>query len=148
MTMLPPQSDKNDNPASQGRAPALAPTHQPLQPDTTRRTLTCIARLTSIAVIALLALFAFGEPSPWPTPSEWLMLAFFPIGIVFGLILAWWREVLGACVAIVSVLLFFVLWAKARGTLPPNPLLFAVFAAPAPIFLSAGLLRARHRGRA
>ncbi len=148
MTTPPKQSEANDSSNAQARVLAHAATHRPPQHDTTRRTLTWIARLASIGVIALLALFAFGEPGPWPTPSEWAMLAFFPIGIVVGLILAWWREVLGACVAMGSLLVFFVLLVKARGTLPPNPALFALFAAPAPIFLSAGLLRARHRGRA
>jgi hypothetical protein len=148
MTTPPTQSEKNAHPSSQGPGLAHAPTHHAPEHETTRRTLTWIARLASIGVIALLALFAFGEPGPWPTPSEWAMLAFFPIGIVVGLILAWWREVLGACVAMGSLLVFFVLLVKARGTLPPNPALFALFAAPAPIFLSAGLLRARHRGRA
>ena len=45
---------------------------------------------------------------PLPTPIEWLGMAFFPIGVVIGLILAWKWAGLGAIITIVSVVAFYV----------------------------------------
>jgi hypothetical protein len=103
-----------------------------------------LARAGSVVVVGVLALFAFGENRAWPTLSEWLLLAFFPFGVVVGLLIAWWREVRGACISLASLLGFFGLIAYARGSLPPNPWLFALFASPAPLFLLAGALK-EHR---
>jgi len=58
------------------------------------RVLRWIARLASLASLGLLALFATSGGSA-PTAFEWMLLAFFPIGVAAGTILAWFREVAG-----------------------------------------------------
>lgn len=94
-------------------------------------------RLLSLGTIGVIAAFAFGEGTP--KPSEWLLLAFFPIGLLVGLVLAWWREIPGAVVALGSMAAFYAICFVARGGVPTGPW-FAVLALPAVVFLIAGVL--------
>ena len=47
--------------------------------------------------LIVLGLFAMMLPDGWPpqSPSEWVLMAFFPGGVALGMILAWRRAVLG-----------------------------------------------------
>ncbi len=49
-----------------------------------------LARIASLASIAMLAVFATSGGN-FPTAGEWLLIAFFPVGVVVGMIVAWWR---------------------------------------------------------
>jgi len=65
--------------------------------------------------------------------KEWVGLIFFPVGVVVGMIIAWWKEGVGAVVTLASLLAFYVVY----GFLLGKPLggWFIVFAAPSFFFL-------------
>ena len=95
-----------------------------------------IARFASIASIALLFMIFIGEafnPSQI-SPQEWAGLLFFPIGVVAGMIIAWWKEGLGGVVTVVSLIGFYLVY----GFLLRNHIggwAFVTFAAPGFLFL-------------
>lgn len=96
-----------------------------------------IARVGSIASISLLALIFFGEGSFRPSEisrNEWIGLAFFPIGVVLGMIIAWWKEGVGSVLTVGSLIGFYVVY----GYLFRNHIggwWFIVFASPGFLFL-------------
>ena len=105
-----------------------------------RRTLTVLirwlARLWSVASIGLILAFLVGEgfhPSQI-RPSEWLGLAFFPVGITVGMVFAWWKEGLGGTITVASLAAFYVLHAATSGAMPRG-LAFLTFAMPGFLFL-------------
>ena len=102
-----------------------------------------IARVLSLAVFGVIAAFAFGEGTP--RPKEWILLAFFPIGLLVGLALSWWREIPGALLTIGAMVGFYVACYVSSGKLPSGPY-FALLASPAPLFLIAGVLARGGRG--
>jgi hypothetical protein len=59
-----------------------------------------LARVGSIASIILLLMLFAGEglhPSELPR-NEWIGLLFFPLGVMIGMVIAWWKEGVGAVV--------------------------------------------------
>ena len=107
------------------------------------KALITFARLWSLASIVFVLLFVFGDlingHGPTPTLVEWLGLAFFPGGVIIGLVIAWFRKGLGGSLALASLLAFYVWNLLARGTLPGGPYLLLV-AAPGFLFLIAWML--------
>lgn len=104
------------------------------------------ARILSIASTAMLLMFLFGEPFE---PSkiagrELLAMIFFPLGIVVGFVVAWWKEGLGGSITIASLLIFYLIFVTLlRGNLARGGW-FMVFAFPGFLFLAAyALARAR-----
>ena len=98
------------------------------------------ARLASLASIALLALFAFGPlERAWPTPGEWLLIAFFPIGVALGMAIAWWRELLGGAITLGSLTAFYAAALIASGSIPKGPYLVLI-ALPGLVLLVCGLV--------
>lgn len=81
----------------------------PAQQATSRTALTVlrwVARIASVVFIVVFVLMFASEgfdPAKI-TPREWVSLAFFPIGVVVGMILAWWKEGLGGAITVVSLL--------------------------------------------
>jgi hypothetical protein len=100
-----------------------------------------VARVGSIASIALLVALFIGEglhPSQ-VTRTEWFGLLFFPIGVMAGMIVAWWKEGLGASITVASLLAFYLIY----GYLFRNHIggwWFVTFAAPGFLFLLHWLL--------
>jgi hypothetical protein len=110
------------------------------QTNWTMLSLRWIARAGSILSILLLLLFLFGEefhPAKI-TLKQWVGLIFFPTGVVAGMIIAWWKEGVGAGITLVSLLAFYGVY----GFLLGSPLggWFIVFAAPAFFFLLSWIL--------
>lgn len=97
-----------------------------------------LARVATLASLAMLALFATSGGG-WPSAFEWLLLAFFPLGVAVGMIVAWWREVLGGCITLASLVAFYVLMLVRDGHVPMTPW-FAIFALPGLVLLGVGLL--------
>ena len=101
-----------------------------------------LARVGSLASITFLVLLFQAEafhPSR-VAPREWLALVFFPVGVVIGLIIAWWKEGLGVSVTLGSLLAFYFVY----GYLLRYHLggwAFVMFASPAFLFLLHWLLR-------
>ena len=95
-----------------------------------------LARVGSIASITLLILLFMGEafrPAEI-SPNEWAGLLFFPIGVMVGMIVAWWKEGLGAALTVLSLLAFYMVY----GYLLKNHIggwAFIVFASPGFLFL-------------
>jgi len=104
-----------------------------------------LARLTSLMSIGMLALFLFGEPFPIGriTAREWIGLAFFPAGVAIGMIIAWWKEGLGAGISIASLLAFYTIFGWLLGSRVTGPW-FVVFVSPAFLFLISWLLSRRN----
>ncbi len=100
-----------------------------------------LARVGSIASMILMLMIFLGEglhPSKIST-NEWIGLLFFPIGIVIGMVIAWWKEGVGSVVTLGSLFGFYLVW----GYLLRNHIggwWFVVFAAPGLLFLLHWLL--------
>ena len=102
------------------------------------------ARATSVVSTGLLLLFFVGEgfdPSG-VTPRQWAGLLFFPLGVVAGMILAWWREGVGGVVTVGSLLAFYA-WHVLAGDWVPRGSAFIAFALPGFLFLLHALLSRR-----
>lgn len=102
-------------------------------------TLRWIARITSLVVLGFIALMAFGEPAAAPSTSEVVGLVFFPGLLSLGLVLAWWREHIGAIVATIGLAGIYA-WAFARGHGLRGPW-FVVTWLPALFFFASWLVR-------
>ena len=102
-----------------------------------------VARVGSIASITLLILLFAGDsfhPSEI-SRNEWAGLLFFPIGVMIGMIVAWWKEGLGSAVTLLSLLAFYLVY----GYLLRNHIggwFFLAFASPGFLFLLHWLLSA------
>ena len=105
-----------------------------------------LARISSIASITYLILLFLGEalhPSEISL-REWAGLLFFPIGVMVGLMVAWWKEGLGALIALGSLAVFYLVY----GFLMSNHIggwAFVAFSSPALLFLAHSLLSAGGR---
>jgi hypothetical protein len=101
------------------------------------RVIRWIARIWSLLTIIVLLLFFFGEADfSGPiriTPQEWLGILFFPVGIVLGMVLAWWKEGVGAAVTVGSLVAFYLWDLLGSGTFPSGPF-FILFALPGFLF--------------
>ena len=95
-----------------------------------------LARLGSIASIVLLLMLFVGEgmnPSKI-TRNEWAGLLFFPIGVIIGMVVAWWKEGVGAAITLGSLVAFYLVW----GYLLRNHIggwAFITFASPGFLFM-------------
>lgn len=102
------------------------------------RVLRWIARAASLGSLGLLAMFATSGGDS-PSASEWLLLAFFPIGVAVGMVLAWWREILGGTVAGASLAAFHLIVALDNARPFPG-VWFLVFTSPALALLACGFM--------
>ena len=99
------------------------------------------ARALSLVSAGLLLLFFIGEgfdPSR-VAPRDWAGLLFFPLGVVAGMAVGWWREGVGGAVSVVSLLAFYAWHILVDGG-PPNGVAFVAFTLPGFMFLLYGLL--------
>lgn len=105
-----------------------------------------LARVGSIASVTLFILLFMGEafrPSEI-SPNEWAGLVFFPIGVVIGMAIAWWKEGIGSVVTVASLVGFYLVY----GYLFSNTIggwAFIAFASPGFLFLLHWLLSNRER---
>ena len=110
------------------------------QPRSTTQNLRIAARIWSLVSIGFILLIFFGEGFSQGfdvasiTSREWVLFACFPVGLLVGLILAWWREGIGGAIAIVSFLTFYLVDFLDDGSFPRGPW-FALLAVPGLLFL-------------
>lgn len=94
-----------------------------------------------ISIILLLLLFEAEVRHPSEiAPREWFGLVFFPIGVVVGLLIAWWKEGLGVSITLGSLLAFYLVY----GYLLQYHIggyAFVIFASPAFLFFFHWVLR-------
>lgn len=106
-----------------------------------------LARVGSIASITLLIVLFAGEafhPSQ-VAPRQWVGLFFFPLGVMIGMAIAWWKEGLGAVITLGSLLgLYLVYGYLMRYHLAG--LAFVMFASPGFLFLLHWLLSRGENG--
>lgn len=104
-----------------------------------------LGRVLSLGSLGLLLLFMVGEGfNPLRMkPQEALLCLFFPLGVMAGMILGWWRALAGGVLGCACVVAFYMVHFAQRGRFPHGPW-FVVIALPALIFLVAGLWQ-RHR---
>ena len=112
--------------------------------EVTKLSVRWLARIGSLLSIGLILLFLTGEPFH-PTqipPEQWIGLFFFPLGVVIGMLVAWWKEGAGAGITLVSLLAFYGVY----GLLSGNRLggWFVAFAAPGFLFLISSILSKRN----
>ena len=77
-----------------------------------------IARIGSVASIAVLITLFIGEllhPSQI-AHREMIGLLFFPIGVMVGMIIAWWKEGVGASITIASLITFYLVYGYLLGS--------------------------------
>ena len=95
-----------------------------------------LARIGSVASVTFLVMLFVGEgfhPSEI-SKNEWVGLVFFPIGVVIGMVIAWWKEGTGSAITLGSLLGFYLVW----GYFLQNHIggwWFLAFASPAFLFL-------------
>lgn len=100
-----------------------------------------LARVGSIVSITLLLMLFAGEgfhPSKI-SANEWAGLIFFPIGVLIGMAIAWWKEGAGSVITVGSLIGFYLVW----GYLLRNHIggwWFLVFASPGFLFMLHWLL--------
>jgi len=71
-----------------------------------------LARVGSIASITFLVMLFVGEgfhPSE-VTAKQWVGLFFFPLGVTVGMIVAWWKEGVGAAITLGSLLGLYLVY--------------------------------------
>lgn len=108
--------------------------------------LSWVARAWGVGSTLLLVAFMFGGQEHFrPTASEALALLFFPGGVILGFALAWWRELFGGLITVVSLALFHLYIFAGSGQFWLGPY-FLLFAAPGFLHIVSALL-ASHRGR-
>jgi hypothetical protein len=106
-------------------------------------------RVLTLLSVAFVLLFFFGEADfSQPlrlTGPEIASLFFFPLGIITGNVLGWWREGLGAVITLASLCIFYVLDLVFTGTFPSGPY-FALLASPS-LFYALYWFLSRRRAR-
>ena len=100
------------------------------------------ARITALVSIGFLLAFVIGEGlNPGQiTGWEWVQLLFFPVGVIAGLALGWWKENWGGLLAIGCLAVFYLLHFMAAGSFPRGPY-FALFTSPAVLYLISARMK-------
>jgi len=100
-----------------------------------------LARLMSLVTLGIVAMFLLAEPFKPSNvrPREWVGFICFPIGVMVGLIIAWWKEGVGAGISLGSLAAFYLVFGWLMGSKIHGPW-FLIFASPAFFFLIAWLL--------
>ena len=106
------------------------------------RRLEWAARIGGLVSIGLLAALAFGdqEASGTPTAGEWVLLACFPGAVGVGMLLGWWRPLVGGLVTLGGLVGFHLIVGWRDGDWWSGPW-FLVFAAPGLVFLLVEVAR-------
>ena len=100
------------------------------------------ARVWSGASTLLLLAFAFGGREHLHfTAGEAIVFLTFPVGIIVGFAIAWWRDLAGGLITIGSLALFYLLMLTHAGRWP-GPY-FLLFAAPGFLHVASSFLAAR-----
>lgn len=105
-----------------------------------------IARGLSVLAVGSILLFIIGEHfNPLRLNMQEALLFFcFPLGIVIGMVIGWWREGLGGLIAFASMALFYAVHLIQSGRLPKGPF-FLIFALPGLLFVISWLYEKKKR---
>jgi hypothetical protein len=114
---------------------------------TSEHILRILARATSIVCLAIIFFFFLGEDFEFGSvsASEWIGLAFFPVGVLTGLVLAWREELIGGAITLFSVAGFYFVFGWMLNSSIRQGWAFLPFAIPGILFVLYGWSRtARH----
>lgn len=101
------------------------------------------ARAWGMASGLLLLAFAFyGRENLQFTIATAAAFMLFPIGVIAGFALAWWKELAGGLITLGSLALFYLLMFARNGWVPTTPYIL-LFAAPGIVHVAAALIGAR-----
>ena len=92
------------------------------------------ARAWTMVSVGIVLLLSVGEGLYPAGTAQWVGLLLYPGGICLGMILAWWREGLGAGITVGSLVAFYALHAATAGTFPRG-WAWLVLAVPGFLFL-------------
>src|SRR5215475_11139108 len=105
-----------------------------------------IARTWGIASALLLLAFAFGGHEHLRfTAGEAIAFLLFPVGVIAGFVIAWWRELTGGLVTVGCFLLFFLGLTAWSGRWPG--IYFILFSAPGFLHIASSFLASQSRER-
>ena len=101
------------------------------------------ARVSSVAILFMLMLFAFGRDgiTQGISSTELVGLVFFPAGVALGFVLGWMNELFGGLLSVASLGCFYLVYGLALTGHMPQGVWFAVFTAPGFLFFIYGVLR-------
>ncbi len=93
-----------------------------------------IGRILTVFSVAFILTFFIGE-ADFSQPVQLsvrdiVMLLFFPVGLIAGNVVGWWKEGWGALITAISLALFYLADLVFTGTFPGGPF-FALLASPA-----------------
>jgi hypothetical protein len=106
-----------------------------------------VARGASIVCLAIILLFFLGEDFALGTLSveEWIGFAFFPVGVLVGLVLAWREELIGGVITLASVAGFYLVYGWVFNSTLRMGWAFLPFVLPGILFVIYGYTRAHTR---
>lgn len=115
--------------------------HPALKKQMTISTVRRVSRIWSIVSIALIVLFYTleGFDPAGKTLNDWIGLAFFPFGVVLGLVIGWRNEILGGAITTASLAGFYLIHGLILNGTFPKGLAFLLFSFPGICFLMIGL---------
>ena len=108
-----------------------------------------VARAWSLATLVFVALVysATQQQGAAPAPGdEWVGLLMFPLGVLVGMAIAWWKEFVGGVITLASLAAFYLWHAATTGALPGGPF-FLLLAFPGFLFLAVALAERRGAAR-
>ena len=99
------------------------------------------ARVLSLVSTFVILLFFVGERFEISRVAarEWVGLLLFPLGVVVGFAVAWWKEGLGGAISIACVLGFYLVYGLVLNGRLNQGWAFFVLASPGLLFLLSGL---------
>lgn len=101
---------------------------------------TLIIVLSIISIAVMLTFFNSDVPTfGQMAPKQWVGFLFFPIGVIAGMLLGWWREVLGGAVTVLSLFGFYLIYGWLLNSQVWLGAWFIVFALPGILFLISGM---------
>lgn len=106
-----------------------------------------VARGASIVCLAIILLFFLGEDFALGTLSveEWIGFAFFPVGVLVGLVLAWREELIGGAITLAAVAGFYLVYGLLLNSTLRMGWAFLPFLLPGILFVTYGYVRAHNR---
>ena len=96
--------------------------------------------LSIISIVVILTIINSDVPTFGQiAPKQWVGFLFFPTGVIAGMLLGWWREVLGGAVTVGSLFGFYLIYGWLLNGQIWLGAWFIVFALPGILFLISGL---------
>ncbi len=102
-----------------------------------------IAGISGMALALLLVAMVTGDDAGEPNGvAEWVYLAFFPVGCSVGLLLGWWRPLVGGTISIASMVLSQATMVATGRVFPLSAYtIWGVMCVPGALFVIVGLRR-------